>query len=78
MDMMMDTNYTIYCHRNKINNKAYIGQTCQTTTRRWREGEGYINCSYFYAAIQKYGWNNFEHIILFENLTQKEKSHRIR
>ena len=68
----MDTNYTIYCHRNKINNKIYIGQTCQKLQRRWREGEGYKHCSYFYSAIQKYGWDNFEHFILFDNLTQEE------
>lgn len=68
----MDMNYTIYCHRNKINNKVYIGQTCQRLERRWRDGEGYSHCSYFYKAIQKYGWDNFEHIILLENLTLEE------
>ena len=68
----MNTNYTIYCHRNKINNKAYIGQTCQKLERRWREGEGYSHCSYFYHAIKKYGWNNFEHIILMDNLSLEE------
>lgn len=72
MDMKKNTNYTIYCHRNKINNKSYIGQTCQKLERRFREGEGYIHCSYFYHAIQKYGWNNFEHFILFDNLTLEE------
>ena len=68
----MNTNYTIYCHRNVINNKAYIGQTCQKLNRRWRDGEGYRHCSYFYHAIEKYGWNNFEHFIIFDNLTLDE------
>lgn len=65
-------NYCIYIHKNKINNKVYIGQTCQKPEYRWENGEGYVQCSAFYAAIQKYGWDNFEHIILFENLTQEE------
>ena len=73
--MKIDQNkkyYTIYCHKNKINGKVYIGQTCQETNRRWRNGEGYSHCSYFYAAIQKYGWDNFEHIILMDNLSLEE------
>lgn len=32
-------------------------------------GNGYINCIHFYNAIQKYGWDNFEHIVLIENLS---------
>lgn len=34
-------------------------------------GYGYKNKPYFSRAIQKYGWKNFEHIILFEDLTQE-------
>ncbi len=30
----------------------------------------YFKCSYFYNAIQKYGWDNFEHIILFNDLAK--------
>lgn len=56
-----------------MNNKAYIGQTCQKPERRWRNGEGYSHCSYFYNAIQKYGWDNFEHKIL-ETVTTQEKA----
>ena len=67
--------YTIYLHKNKINNKVYIGQTIQDNLNdRWKNGLGYKTCTYFYNAIQKYGWDNFEHLILEQgqNLTKEE------
>lgn len=64
--------FTVYIHRNKINNKAYIGQTCQVPERRWERGLHYVCSTHFYRAIQKYGWDNFEHIIFATNLTQKQ------
>ena len=43
---------TIYLHRNKINNKVYIGQTIQDNLNyRWKNGKGYNTCTYFYNAI---------------------------
>lgn len=63
-----EDDYKIYMHRNKINGKIYIGQTKQKPENRWRNGEGYKKSPYFYNAIRKYGWDNFEHIILIENL----------
>lgn len=66
-------NYTVYCHLNKITGKRYIGQTCQNPEKRWgQDGKGYISCPKFWNAIQKYGWNNFEHIILFTKLSSEE------
>ena len=60
--------FTIYLHKNKINNKVYIGQTIQDNLNdRWKNGLGYKSCTYFYNAIKKYGWDNFEHIILEQN-----------
>ena len=64
-------NYTIYIHKNKINGKVYIGQTCQKPEKRWDNGRGYKDCSRFWNAIQKYGWENFEHIILYTNLSSQ-------
>lgn len=69
----MNNDYCVYCHKNRLNNKRYIGITCQNPQSRWRNGKGYINNDYFYRSIQKYGWDNFEHIILHEKLT-KEKA----
>lgn len=67
------TGYTIYAHVNKQNGKMYIGQTCQTDlTRRWTGGNGYKECPHFYAAIQKYGWDEFDHVILQTGLTAEE------
>ena len=63
--------YTVYMHKNKINNKVYIGITKTKPKYRWQNGKGYNN-QVFYKAIQKYGWDNFEHIILENNLFQKE------
>ena len=65
--------YIIYMHKNKINNKVYIGQTCQTVQQRWRsKGQGYQTCTKFKNAIDKYGWDNFEHIIIEEVDTPEE------
>ena len=68
--------YTIYIHKNKINGKVYIGQTSQKPEKRWDNGRGYETSSKFYNAILKYGWNNFEHIILYTNLTLEEANHK--
>lgn len=65
--------YTVYKHTNKFNNKVYIGITGQTPERRWgKNGNGYMSSPHFYSAIQKYGWNNFEHSILYTDLTKEE------
>ena len=66
-------NYKVYMHRNKTNQKVYIGITKQKCEDRWRhDGFGYQNQDKFFRAILKYGWDNFEHIILFEGLTAEE------
>ena len=71
---ILNRNYKIYVHINKTNGKMYIGQTCMSTNLRWRkDGSGYKpknGTTYFWNAIKKYGWNNFKHIILFENLSE--------
>lgn len=62
--------FIVYMHKNIINNKKYIGITCQKPQERWRGGKGY-KTGFFKKAIDKYGWENFEHIILYENLTKE-------
>ena len=71
----MERIYTVYSHTNKINGKKYIGLTKQKPEERWRhDGVGYKSQIKFWRAIEKYGWNNFEHEILFTNLTEQEAS----
>lgn len=58
-------------HENKLNHKKYIGITCQKPTQRWRGGKGY-KIGAFKNAIDKYGWDNFNHIVLYEHLSKEE------
>lgn len=67
-----DRKYILYCHTNKINGKKYFGITTQKDCNRWRSGRGYMNQPVFYKAIQKYGWENFEHEIIEANLSEAE------
>jgi len=60
-------NWKVYLHKSP-SGKVYIGITKRKVEVRWSKGEGYSTCPIFYKAIQKYGWNNIEHKILFENL----------
>ena len=73
MEIYNDT-YCVYVHTNKINGKKYVGQTINgyRPNKRWDNGNGYINCPYFYKAITKYGWDNFEHEVVSKNLTASE------
>lgn len=67
----MDT-YSVYKHTNKYNNKIYIGITKQNPIKRWANGKGYKINSHFRNAIEKYGWDNFTHEILFNELSKEE------
>ena len=65
--------YTVYQHKNKINGKIYIGITSQKPEQRWgSQGCNYKSSPHFYSAIQKYGWDNFKHNILFTDLTKEQ------
>ena len=64
--------FIVYMHINKINQKKYIGITSKKPEERWgANGQGYHN-QYFSKAIAKYGWDNFDHIILCEGLEEDE------
>ena len=65
--------YTVYQHKNKINGKNYFGITSRKPEERWgHNGCKYKTSPHFYSAIQKYGWDNFEHNILFTNLSKEQ------
>lgn len=48
------------------NGKKYVG-VCQCCEDRWQNGHGYAKNKEMYQDIEKYGWDNIEHIILLEN-----------
>ena len=64
--------YYIYKFTNKINNKAYIGQTNNIEARKRNHKSDSFNKKssgynlLFHIAIRKYGWENFKFEILEE------------
>lgn len=77
---MEDKKWCVYIHTNNINGKKYVGMTCNIDTRFGKDGAGYLHKKkngefvqpYFARAILKYGWENFSHEIIKENLTLEE------
>jgi group I intron endonuclease len=67
--------YTVYKHTGPTG-KVYIGITGRAPRKRWDNGRGYAHCPHFSAAIQKYGWENFEHEILETGLTRAQAAAR--
>lgn len=76
--MVKKIKYYLYKHTlpksfsGKDNDMVYIGITKNVPEVRWQNGNGYKKQPYFWNAIQKYGWDNFKHEILFSGLSQKE------
>ena len=70
--------YCVYAHVNKINGKIYIGQTLNyisrwsSNGRHYQTHNKYNNKNHFYNSIKKYGWTNFEHIILEKELNKEQ------
>ena len=70
--------YCVYKHTSP-SNKVYIGIT-YNTKKRWCDGNGYLhkrkdgkyNQPLFARAILKYGWENFTHEILINNLSKEQ------
>ena len=65
----MENNYSVYQHVTP-DGMYYFGQT-QNVEQRWmNNGAGYKETA-LYPYIEKYGWDNIQHIILFKNQTRK-------
>ena len=62
------------CTQIKLMEKYMLDKLCMggNPNRRWQNGENYRLQKYFYRAICKYGWDNFEHEIIASNLTREE------
>ena len=58
-------------HVNKVNQKRYIGIS-KNPLKRWCNGHGYYRNKHFHDAIVKYGWDNFDHVILRDGLSITE------
>ena len=67
----MGHNFTVYMHI-LPNGKRYIGITSKDPEERWHKGRGYDPHKYFRNAINKYGWDNIQHVIIAQNLTKEE------
>ena len=66
----MEKKYCVYVHTNKANGKKYFGITSQKPESRWKNGYRYN--SHFSRAIEKYGWEGFNHEVIMDGLTKEQ------
>lgn len=73
MEKQQSKLYVVYLHKNPLNYKKYIGMTSQSPKKRWgANGIGYKDNATFWSEIQKFGWDFFDHIIMFETTSEEE------
>lgn len=81
LDMLIDNakrRYVLYVHElpTEVSGKdirmKYVGITSQKPEKRWQNGHGYCKNEFFFRAINKYGWENFDHFIIERNLSLPE------
>ena len=66
----MEKNYVVYEHVTP-DGLYYFGQT-QNVEKRWsNNGAGYKGTA-LYPYIEKYGWDNIQHIVLFRDQTKED------
>lgn len=63
--------YCVYKHTSP-SGKVYIGITKKKPNCRWSNGLGYKTSPHFWNAIQKYGWENFSHEVLYTDLSVED------
>lgn len=69
-----DPVFSVYVHTSP-HGKRYVGITSQPVEVRWgTNGKGYVDNKHFYAAISKYGWNNFNHEVVASGLDLEQAS----
>ena len=67
------SDFSVYMHINKINGKRYVGITHHKNLNiRWINGKGYFRNKHFSDAINKYGWDSFEHIVVESGLSKEQ------
>ena len=66
-----DLRWSVYVHTNKANGKKYFGITsAKKMYLRWGYGCRYKGCRHFYNAIQKYGWDGFDHRVIISGISR--------
>lgn len=66
--------WSVYRHTSP-SGKIYIGITSRTPKKRWGHGCNYTGSKLFHRAIQKYGWDNIKHEIMFTGLLESKAKH---
>lgn len=66
--MTCNKTYLVYKHTSPCG-RSYIGRTSNYSERNRRHKNAGSGCVEFKYAINKYGWENFSHKVLFDNLT---------
>ena len=65
----MENNYSVYQHVTP-DGMYYFGQT-QNVERRWRNNGALYKGTALQPYIEKFGWDNIKHIVLFKDQTKE-------